>query len=191
MHGLDERNAPAFRRHGRDLAGQPVVRVQQVIAAGREVGLGPQHPEGERADLAGQGVLVEFLERAGHHVADEHAGYQLHRGRRFRADRAGEDLDLDAAAGQLLGHLDHVDVEAARVAGARLVERRGVHADGRDPPGADPSSGATHHLMHVHKQPRQAAACSQARLCAMSELEGRGVAWTEERGTSDEGRRRQ
>jgi hypothetical protein len=81
----------------RDLAGQPVVRVHQVVAAGLEGGLGPQHPEGERADLAGQVVLVELLERPGHHVADQHARHQLDQRRRVRADRAGEDLDLDAA----------------------------------------------------------------------------------------------
>src|SRR5262249_31717696 len=54
------------------------------------------------------------------------------------ADRAGEDLHLDAAPGQLPGRLDHVDVEPAGVAGARLVERGGVHADRRDPPGGAP-----------------------------------------------------
>ena len=164
VHGLDEGDPPPLRRDGRDLAGQPVVRVQQVVPAGREGGLGAQHPEGERADLAGQRVLVQFLERASHHVADQHARHQLHGGRRVAADGAGEDLHLDAAAGQLLGHLDHVDVEAARVTGARLVERGGVQADGRDPLGAYPPAGALHHFVHALSNPVKPPPVPSSRL---------------------------
>ena len=81
-----------------------------------------------------------------------------------RTDRAGEDLHLDAAAGQLLGHLDHVDVEPARVAGARLVERGGVQANGRDPPGGDPSAGAAQQFLHALSNPVKPPPVPQARL---------------------------
>ena len=47
--------------------------------------------------------------------------------------RAGEDVDLDAGGGQAAGQLEHVDVHAAGIAGARLVQRRRVHADHRHP----------------------------------------------------------
>ena len=153
VHRLHQRHPPALRGHRPDLAGQPVVRVHQVVPAGREVGLGAQHAERERADLPGQRVLVEFLERPGHQVPDQHPGCELQHGRGVPADRAGEDLHLDAAPGQLPGHLDHVDVEPAGVAGARLVERGGVHADRRDPPGGAPVKGATQLRLHVHTQP--------------------------------------
>ena len=55
-------------------------------------------------------------------------------GRREGARRGpGEDLDLTAAASQLFGDLGDVDVHAARVAGARLLQGRGVDAEHRDP----------------------------------------------------------
>ena len=169
VHGLHQRNPPALRGHRPHLTGQPVVRVHQVVPAGREVGLGAQHAEGERADLAGQRVLVEFLERPGHHVPDQYPGRELDDRRGVPADRAGEDLHLDAAPGQLPGHLDHVDVEPARVAGARLFERGGVQADRGDPPGGAPVTAllaktGTQLRLHVHTQRRRVATCSHARL---------------------------
>ncbi len=54
-------------------------------------------------------------------------GRQLDHGRQVAARGAGEDLDLDAERGQPLAGLDDVDVHAAGVAGAGLLERRGVH----------------------------------------------------------------
>ena len=57
-----------------DLAGQPVVRVHQVVPAGLVGGLGPQHLGGERAQLGRQVVLGQPLERAGDDVPDQHAG---------------------------------------------------------------------------------------------------------------------
>src|ERR1700759_4631356 len=46
----------------------------------------------------------------------------------------GEDLDLGAAGGHPLRHLDHVNVESTGIAGSGLVERRRMNADRRDPP---------------------------------------------------------
>ena len=46
-----------------------------------------------------------------------------------RRGGAGEDVDLDPGRGQAPRQLEDVDVHAAGVAGAGLVERRRVHAD--------------------------------------------------------------
>ena len=108
--------------------------VHQVVPARGIGGLGAQHPQGELAELGGQVGLVQLLERARLHMPDEYPGHQFaHRGG-VAGDRPGEDLHLYAAGGHALGDLDDVDVEAARVAGARLFQRRGMDADGRDPP---------------------------------------------------------
>ena len=63
----------------------------------------------------------------------QHAGGEWDGRRQLAAGRAGEDLDLDAAGRQLAGQLDDVDVHAAGVAGAGLVERRGVNRQHRHP----------------------------------------------------------
>ena len=67
-------------------------------------------------------------------MADQYARRQLGDLRLIAGYRPGEDVDLDAPLGESLGDLDHVNVEAARVAGPWLLERRRVNADGRDPP---------------------------------------------------------
>ena len=106
MHGLHEGNPPAFLGNGADLAGQPVVAVHKVVPARRVRGLGAQHLKGELAQLAGQVGLVQVLERAGR-----------------QGDRAGEDLHFNATLGKAAGDLDNVDIQAARVACSRLLER--------------------------------------------------------------------
>src|ERR1700719_2939551 len=88
---------------------------------------------GELADLGGQIGLVHLLERARHDAADEHPGYELGDRRRVAADRPGEDLHLGAEGGEPLGYLDHVNIEAAGVAGTRLVERGRMDAERGDP----------------------------------------------------------
>src|SRR5439155_1612620 len=92
--------------------------------------LGPQHAGGEGAELARQVLLGQALERPGDDVPDGHARCQLDHGRQLAGGGPGEDLDLDAGLRQPLGHLDDVHVHAARVPGARLVQRRGVHRQG-------------------------------------------------------------
>ncbi len=54
MHGLHERDAPPFLGDRSDLAGQPVVAVHEVVAAGGVGSLGTQQLEGELAELAGK-----------------------------------------------------------------------------------------------------------------------------------------
>jgi hypothetical protein len=56
-------------------------------------------------------------------MPDQDSGHQfVYRGS-VPGDRPGEYLHFHAAGGHALGDLDHVDVEAPRVAGARLLER--------------------------------------------------------------------
>jgi hypothetical protein len=57
-----------------DLAGEPVVRVHEVVPARVLLGLGAQHAGRERAQLARQVVLGEAGERAGDDVAHQDAG---------------------------------------------------------------------------------------------------------------------
>lgn len=103
--------------------------VDQVVVAGAVAGPGLHHTVGEGAELGGEVLLVEALVGAGVDVADEDAGGQFHGGREVGGGGAGEDLDLDVDRGEALRQLHDVDVHAAGVAGAGLVERGGVHAE--------------------------------------------------------------
>ena len=127
VRGVHQRHRPSIPGQPAHLARQPVVRMHDVVVPGLVRGLGAQHARGERTQLRGQVVLVQPFERAGHHVADQHAGRHPHDGLIGRRCRAGEDLHLDAAAGHLQCALQHVDVHPAGVAGAGLSQWRGVH----------------------------------------------------------------
>ena len=132
VHRVHQRHAPAVAGQRADLPGEPVVRVDRVVVAGQVAGLGPHHLTGERAQLAGQLALGHPLERTRVDVADQDVVGDLHDRRQGRGRRAREDVHRDVAAGQLPGELDDVDVHAARVPGAGLVQRGGVQADHRD-----------------------------------------------------------
>jgi len=84
VHGLHERHPPALLGRCADLAGQPVVRVHQVVLAGLGGRLGAQHLVGELADLGGKIGLVHLLEGARYDTADEHPGDKLGERRRVR-----------------------------------------------------------------------------------------------------------
>ena len=135
VRGVDERHAPPVAGEPADLAGEPVVRVDDVVVARLVLGLLAQDGGGEGAQLGGELLLAEALERAGADVADRHARAHLDDRREVAGGGAGEDVDLDAAGGEAAGGLDDVDVHAAGVAGAGLVERAGVHRERRHPPG--------------------------------------------------------
>jgi hypothetical protein len=124
--------------------------VHEVVLARLGGRLGPQHLEGELAHLAGQVGFVQLLEGARHDAADEHPGNELGQWRGVPADRPGEDLDLGAPLREPLGDLDHVNVQSARVAGARLVERGRMDAERGDPPWT-----ANGQRRHRCNQPRQ------------------------------------
>ncbi len=123
VHRVHERDAPAVAGKRADLAGEPVVGVDDVVVTERLGRLGPQDLAGEHAELAGQLGLGESLERPGVHVGHVDAVGQPYDGVGQAAGGAGEDVDLDPAGGQPAGYLDDVDVHAARVTGAGLVER--------------------------------------------------------------------
>ena len=135
VRGVHQRHRPPIARQPADLTGQPVVRVHDVVVARLVGGLGAQHARGERAQLGGQVVLVQPLERARDHVAHQHARRHPHRRLIGRRGGPGEDLHLDAAAGHLQRALQHVDVHPAGIAGAGLGQRRGVHRQNGHPPG--------------------------------------------------------
>ncbi len=135
VHRVHQRDAPALGCQPADLAGEPVVRVDEVVVARPVTCLGAQHPVGEGAELGREVLLEQALVRPGGDVPDEHTGGELDGRRVVRADRPGEHLDLDVELGEALGQLDDVDVHPARVTGAGLVQRRGVHAQHRYPAG--------------------------------------------------------
>ena len=123
VHRVHQRDAPPVAGERPHLTREPVVAVHEVVVADRLGRLGAQHLAGEDAQLGRQLVLGQPLERAGVDVADGDPVAGLEDLVERRAGGAGEDVDLDAATGQPLGELDDVDVHAARVAGAGLVER--------------------------------------------------------------------
>jgi hypothetical protein len=81
--------------------------------------------------LGGQVLLGEALVRTRVDVPDEDAGGQFDGRREGGRGGPGEDLDLDVDRGEALGEFHDVDVHAAGVAGAGLVQRRGVDGEHR------------------------------------------------------------
>jgi hypothetical protein len=100
--------------------------------AGVALDLDPQHVANEAAQLRREVVLLKALERAGGHVPHDDAGLGLDDRLLMTRRGAGEDLDLDAAGGELPGELEHVDVHATGVTRAGLLERRRVRREHRD-----------------------------------------------------------
>jgi hypothetical protein len=76
----------------------------------------------EGAHLRGQVFLGQFLEWTSAQMGDANAGLDLGRVRQGRRLRSGEDLHVDTCGSEAARRLEDVDVEPARVAGARLVE---------------------------------------------------------------------
>ncbi|GAA3096283.1 hypothetical protein GCM10020254_46880 [Streptomyces goshikiensis] len=123
VHRVDERDAPALGGEPADVAGEPVVGVDEVVVAGAVSGPGLHHAVGEGAQLCRELLLGEALVRARVHVAHEDAGGELDHGGEAALGGPGEDLDLDVDRGEALGELHDVHVHAAGVAGAGLVQR--------------------------------------------------------------------
>ena len=135
VHRVHQRHLPALGGQPADLAGEPVVGVHQVVPAERAPGLGAHHAGGEGAELARQVVLAQPLVRAGGHVPHRSrpAPARPPGGRSLLVARVKISTATPRAASRRR-RLDDVDVEAARVAGAGLLQRRGVHAEHRHPP---------------------------------------------------------
>ncbi len=145
VHAVHQRHTPPITRQRPDLTREPVVGVDDVVVAVRLRSLGAQHLTREHAQLSGQLLLGQPLERPGGHVPHDHTVVERDDGRQPRARGTRKHVDLDALACQAPGQLDDVDVQAAGVAGARLVERGGVQADHRDATRLLPLG-----LAHVH-----------------------------------------
>jgi hypothetical protein len=77
VRGVDERHAPPVPGQPAHLAGQPVVRVNDVVVARLVLGLLSQDGGGEGTELARQLLLAKALERAGADVPDGHPGDHL------------------------------------------------------------------------------------------------------------------
>ena len=120
------------RASAADLAGEPVVRVHQVVVAGRVAASARSTSRGERAQLAGSSSLVSPSNGPGGDVPDRDAvgGLDDRREGAATVARVKMSTSMPRAASRR-GELDDVDVHAAGVAGARLVERGGVQADHR------------------------------------------------------------
>ncbi len=97
--------------------------VDQVVVAGAVAGPGLHHTVREGAQLGGQLLLGEALVGARVDVPHQDAGRHLDRRPEGGRGRPREDLDLDVDRGETLCELHDVDVHAAGVAGAGLVER--------------------------------------------------------------------
>jgi hypothetical protein len=123
VHGVHQGDAPALGGEPADVAGEPVVGVHEVVVAGAVAGPGLHHAVGEGAQLGREVLLGQALVGAGVDVPDEDAGGELHGVREAAGGGPGEDLDLDVDRGEPLRELHDVDVHAAGVAGAGLVER--------------------------------------------------------------------
>ncbi|ODQ85276.1 hypothetical protein BFG51_05480 [Dietzia alimentaria] len=73
VRGVHQWHPPVLGRDEPGLAREPVVGVDEVVVARRLPGLRPHHAGDERAQLRGQVLLAQALERSGHDVADQHA----------------------------------------------------------------------------------------------------------------------
>jgi hypothetical protein len=120
---VDERHAPALGGVPADVAGEPVVGVDQVVVAAVVSGPGLPHAVREGAQVCGQVLLGQALVGSGGHVPYQDTGREFDAGRERGGGGPGEDLHLDVDGGEALGELDDVDVHPAGVAGAGLVQR--------------------------------------------------------------------
>ena len=124
VRGVHQRHAPALGGEPADLAGQPVVRVDDVVPARLVGGLRAQHAGGERAQLRRAGPSLPSPSngpavtcRTSTPGASSTTG-----GRSLLVARVKTSTSTPSC-GQPPGQLDDVDVHAAGVAGAGLVQR--------------------------------------------------------------------
>src|SRR5262245_63202955 len=100
--------------------------VNKVVVTKVVAGFGTEDTRGESAQLTGEILLGEPPVRPGGDVPDNHTGRHLHDWGEISTGRPGEYLHLGPRGSHSFGELDDVDVHAAGVAGARLIEGRGV-----------------------------------------------------------------
>ena len=138
----DQRQVELVLEPVTDRARHPVVRVEHVVvAAALEQGV---RGVGELADEIGEVAQPNRRARPRGDVQDPEAGLDDDDGRLLGMFRAGEHVDRDAGARERRAQGADVHVHPTAVAGARLCERRGVHAQhGHLLHSADDPTGAT------------------------------------------------
>src|SRR5512132_4123436 len=94
---------------------------------------GAEDARGEGAQLARKILLSEPSVRPGGDVPDDHPGRHLYGRWKISTGRSGEDLDLGACGSHPFGELNDIDVHATGVAGAWLIEGRGVDGEHGNP----------------------------------------------------------
>ena len=124
----DERDVELVLQPVAERAGDPVVRVERVVAEilGREV---VQRRAGQRLDEVDERVLRHRLGRARVQVDDPEPGLDLHHVGLAGMVAAGEHVAFDAGPRQRRRERSHVHVHPTTVARARLREGRRVHAE--------------------------------------------------------------
>jgi len=125
-----------------DSTRDPVVRVQHLVRAGAF-----EHAVrgvGEIADEVGEVAERHRRARTDRDVQHPEPGFDVDDRRLLGVLGARQHVDADARARQRGAERADVDVHPATVAGARLCERRGVHAQHGDPlhSAADPTGAA-------------------------------------------------
>ena len=146
VHGVHQRHVPSLGGEPSDLAGEPVVRVDEIEPSGGASCLCAKQAGAEGAHLRGQVFLRQFLERTRAQMGDANAGLDLDCVRQRRCLGSGEDLHVDTRGSEAARRLEDVDVESARVTGARLVEGRGVQGHYGNPAGP----GVAQKSIHSH-----------------------------------------
>ena len=98
VHGVHERDAPAVLGQPAHLPGQPVVRVDEVVAARRPSGLGPHHAWVKAHSWPGRSSLARPSNGPAITCRTITPGAISTVGRQVAGGGPGEDLDLDAGA---------------------------------------------------------------------------------------------
>ncbi len=133
--GVYQWDSPPARDREPNLAGKPIVRVDDVEPAGFVCGLDPKHGRGEGTQPGRKILPADVFERPGCDMAHRDSRRERDRRMHLAAGGPGEDLHFGAEQGQLPRQLHHIHVHAAGIAGARLFQRRRVHRQHGDPTG--------------------------------------------------------
>ena len=148
VHGVDQRHVPPLGGQ----PGRPGRRASSGSAPGRTSRAAGRprariSPEVKAHSWAGRSSLARPSKGPAVTCRTVTPGASSTRRRQVRAGGPGDHVDLDVERRQAAGELDDVDVHAAGVAGARLVERRRVHADHGQP---SRHAAARRHHRHRH-----------------------------------------
>ena len=124
----DERTVEDVLQSVSDRAREPVVRVQRVIAVALALEM-VEHAVDERVDELWQQLLRHRRSRPRRHVHDPKALFHLQYRWLLGVLAPGEHVASDSGTRQRQCQRANIDVHTTAVAGARLRQRRGVHAE--------------------------------------------------------------